>query len=244
MHPLILPLMGCALALGAAGCRNAPGKPKSGDEVPRPGQVMDVGTLYAENCAACHGKHGTNGAAIALANPAYLAAAGSANIQRITAAGVKGTMMPAFTKSAGGMLTDQQVAALADGIVAAWATPAALDGQTPPAYASTSPGDAASGQAAFKTFCARCHGADGTGDQSANLSTGSLVDPSYLSLISDQGLRSFIIAGQPDQGMPDWRSNQSASGDHALTDREVTDIVAWIGTHRTATPGQVYRQHP
>ena len=73
---------------------------------------------------------------------------------------------------------------------------------------------------------------------------GSLVDPAYLSLISDQGLRSFIIAGQPEQGMPDWRSHQSASGSHALTDREITDIVAWIAAHRPATPVQGSRQHP
>jgi cytochrome c oxidase cbb3-type subunit 3/ubiquinol-cytochrome c reductase cytochrome c subunit len=234
----------CALVLGATGCERAPGRPGNGSEVARPEEVLDFATLYSQNCAACHGEKGSNGVAISLANPVYLATAGAANIQRITAAGVNGTMMPGFAKSAGGMLTDKQIAAIAQGMMDAWAKPAALDDQTLPAYAGSSSGDASQGLETFKTFCARCHGADGTGAQSASLRTGSLVDPEYLSLISDQGLRSFIIAGQPEQGMPDWRSHQSANGGHALTDREITNIVAWIGTHRTATPGKLYRQHP
>jgi cytochrome c oxidase cbb3-type subunit 3/ubiquinol-cytochrome c reductase cytochrome c subunit len=244
MRLLSVPLTLCALVVGVAGCERAPGRPGNEPEVLRPEQVMDFATLYGQNCAACHGEKGTNGGAISLANPVYLAAAGAANIERVTAEGVNGTMMPGFAKSAGGMLTDEQVAALTEGMIAAWAKPETLAGIALPTYASSSSGDATKGQEAFKTFCALCHGADGTGAASANIRTGSLVDPAYLSLISDQGLRSFIISGQPEQGMPDWRSHQSASGAHALTDREITDIVAWIGTHRIATAGKIYRQHP
>jgi cytochrome c oxidase cbb3-type subunit 3/ubiquinol-cytochrome c reductase cytochrome c subunit len=29
-----------------------------------------------------------------------------------------------------------------------------------------------------------------------------------------------------------------------MTDQEVTDTVAWLASHRIATPGQVYQQHP
>jgi hypothetical protein len=84
---LTLSLLACAVAFVATGC-NAPGKPGPEPEVPRPEQVLDFATLYSQNCAACHGENGRNGAAIALANPVYLAIAGSANIQRITADGV------------------------------------------------------------------------------------------------------------------------------------------------------------
>lgn len=72
------------------------------------------------------------------------------------------------------------------------------------------------------------------------VNTGSLVDPSYLALISDQSLRSTTIAGDPEQGMPDWRHDLSEAGARALTDQEITDIVAWLASHRTSAPGQPY----
>jgi cytochrome c oxidase cbb3-type subunit 3/ubiquinol-cytochrome c reductase cytochrome c subunit len=218
--------------------------PKPWSETARPDQVLNFAALYGQNCAACHGDRGTSGAAISLANPVYLATAGLANIQRVTASGVPGTMMPGFARSAGGMLTDRQIAALAQGMIAAWGKPTEFSGQSLPAYASNSPGVAAEGQKAFTTFCARCHGADGTGISTQKMHTGSLVEPSYLSLVSDQGLRSFIIVGQPEQGMPDWRSDLTGSTTRAMTDQEITDTVAWLAAHRTTTPGQPYQQHP
>jgi hypothetical protein len=69
---------------------------------------------------------------------------------------------------------------------------------------------------------------------------GSIVDGSYLALISDQGLRSITIAGRPDEGMPDWRSD----GAQPLTDQQITDIVAWLASKRTANPGQPYPTVP
>ena len=228
-------LMACAITLATAGCKTAPGKPGPEPEVLRPEQVVDFATLYGQNCAACHGANGKNGAAISLANPVYLAIAGTANIQRITAAGVPGTAMPPFGKAAGGMLTDHQIAIIAQGLQTNWGNPSALAGQTPPPYAGSATGNPAQGQKAFATFCAQCHGADGIGGKSANVQLGSLVDPTYLALISDQGLRSIILAGQTEQGPHDWRSYQSS---RPMTDQEITDIVAWLTSHRIATPGQ------
>lgn len=78
---------------------------------------------------------------------------------------------------------------------------------------------------------------------SAKPQMGSIVDPAYLALISDQGIRSIAISGKPEQGMPDWRGSAQDSKGRALTDQEITDIVAWIASHRTTTPGQPYPQH-
>ncbi len=233
-------LLACIFSLTATGC-HAPGKPGPEPEVPRPEQVLDFATLYRQNCSSCHGENGKDGAAISLANPVYLAIAGAANIQRVTAAGVPGTAMPPFGKSAGGMLTDQQIAALAQGMEQKWGNSAALAGQTSPPYADGAPGNPAHGQQAFATYCSRCHGAAGTGATANGVVTGSLVDPSYLALITDQGLRSIILAGQTEQGPHDWRSYSTT---HPLTDAEIADTVAWLASHRTATPGQVYKQHP
>ena len=66
----------------------------------------------------------------------------------------------------------------------------------------------------------------------------SLTDPAYLSLISNQGLRSIIIAGEPQQGMPDWRSCLTGAGARAMTEQEITDIVAWLASKRPPNPRQ------
>jgi cytochrome c oxidase cbb3-type subunit 3/ubiquinol-cytochrome c reductase cytochrome c subunit len=240
--PNILVLAAAALAL--VGCNRIPGRPGPGPEVVRPNEVLDFPTLYKGNCAACHGENGRNGAAISLANPVYLAVAGEENLRQITANGVSGKMMPPFAKNAGGMLTDQQIDVLAHGMMEQWSKPDVLAGLNIPQYGSTLAGDGARGQQAFGIFCARCHGDAGggsTGDaKSGTGKIGSIVDGSYLALISNQGLRSITIAGRPDEGMPDWRTDAA----QPMTDQQITDIVAWLASKRTSSPGQPYPTKP
>jgi cytochrome c oxidase cbb3-type subunit 3/ubiquinol-cytochrome c reductase cytochrome c subunit len=234
-------MMLCTATLFSAGCKHMPARHEAAAQ--RPDQVSDFAALYQQNCVACHGENGKNGVAISLANPVYLAFAGTDMIQKATANGVRGSLMPAFAKSQSGMLTDQQIAILARGVESSWAKPALLQGESIPPYASTSPGDSAQGEQSFNTFCASCHGSDGAGLKRKQNSTGSLVDPAYLALISDQGLRSLIVAGQPEDGMPDWRSDAASAGARAMTEKEITDIVTWLASHRVAEPGQPY-VHP
>ena len=229
-----------AAGLASAGCSRIPGRPGPEPEVARPEEVLDFLTLYKANCTACHGENGRNGAAISLANPVYLAVAGEENLRQVTAKGVPGKLMPPFARSAGGMLTDHQVSALAHGMMQQWGRSDLLAGQDVPHYTATLPGDAARGQQAFGSSCARCHGAAGegaAGDAKSGMGrVGSIVDGSYLALISDQGLRSITIAGRPDEGMPDWRSVAA----QPLTDQQITDIIEWLAAQRTANPGQPY----
>jgi mono/diheme cytochrome c family protein len=233
-----------AICILASGCNRIPGRPGPGPEVPRPEQVLDFPTLYKQNCAACHGANGRDGASIPLANPVYLAVAGEDRIRQTIANGVSGKLMPPFAQSAGGMLTDQQVVAIAHGLVQSWGNPSALSGQTPPPYLATLPSEPARGQQAFTTFCARCHGANGDGapadPKTGSAKLGSILDPTYLALVSDQYLRSIVIAGRPDQGMPDWRTD----GAQPLTDQQTTDIVSWLDSKRITDPGQPYPSHP
>jgi mono/diheme cytochrome c family protein len=233
-----------AAAFALAGCSRIPGRPGPGPEVVRPEQVLDFPTLYKANCAACHGENGRDGVAISLANPVYLAVAGEDNLRSITANGVSGRLMPPFARSAGGMLTDQQIGVLAHGMMQQWSKQELVGGLSIPQYRSTLTGDSARGQQAFGTFCARCHGTAGegsTGDaKSRTGKIGSIVEGSYLALISDQGLRSILIAGRPDEGMPDWRTDAA----QPMTDQQITDIVTWLATKRTLSPGQPYPTQP
>lgn len=233
-------LLAGSLAALATGC-NAPGKPRLGaEEQVRPEHQLEFATLYKQNCAACHGANGQIAASISLNNPTYLAIAGEANITHAISAGIPGTLMPAFGKAAGGMLTDQQVAAIAHGMVTEWGKPLPAGSPAPPSYAATLTGNAAKGEQAFITFCASCHGAGGMGKGH----TGPIVDPAYLALVNDQFLRSNILAGKPESGMPDWSQHTVSGAKQIMTDAEVTDIVAWIASHRVASPGQPYQQHP
>ncbi len=235
-----LMLLAGTVCFGGLGCE-APGKPVHA-EANRPDDVLDFSTLYKQNCAGCHGKDGRGGATLPLANPVYLEVAGFDNIQRITADGVAGTLMPPFARSRGGTLSERQISALAKGIIDSWGH--AGTGQLIP-YGGKTAGDTTSGEAAYATFCARCHGANGTGMKSeSGVWTDSIVDPAYLALVSDQYLRSVIIGGLPDRNMPDWRSDLTGSNARAMTNQEITDTVAWIVSHRIAAPGQPYAQHP
>jgi cytochrome c oxidase cbb3-type subunit 3 len=188
--------------------------------------------LYGQNCAGCHGVEGSGGAAMSLANPTFLAIADDDVIRHTAANGVPGTPMPAFAQSAGGMLTDKQIDALVRGI-RSWAKPQALRGTPAPAYAAQAPGDAQRGANAYRTYCSSCHGADGRGGSKAS----SIVDGSYLALVSDQQLRTIVIAGRPELGAPDWRGDVEG---RPMSPQDISDVVAWLSSQRPKFPGQPY----
>jgi len=220
-------------AIVISGCGVPYGQPTKDSEVLAPSEVLEFGTLYAENCAGCHGSEGRGGAAIALANPVYLAVADDTAIRKVIATGVRGTAMPAFAESAGGMLTDAQIDLITKEIRSRWSKPGILDSPNPPPYVTKASGDARRGEAAYKTYCESCHGPGGVGGGKGS----AITDESFLALVSDQGLRTIIIAGRPELGAPDWRGNVPGK---PMSDQEVTDIVAWLASRRAQYPGQPY----
>jgi mono/diheme cytochrome c family protein len=150
---------------------------------------------------------------------------------------VPGTAQPAFALSAGGPLTDPQIDVLVRGIEDRWRRGGVVQGTAIPPYdagvaAGHEPGNADRGRAVFAAACARCHGDDGRGGRRG----GDVADPSYLALVSDQHLRTTIIAGRSDLGMPDWRGDGGAS---PLTPQQITDVVAWLVGQRRAVPGRL-----
>ena len=213
-------------------CSNSPGRPAQNSAVVPPDEIVDFSLLYGQNCAGCHGLDGKGGAAIALANPVFLTIADDTVIRRIASNGVPGTPMSAFAQSAGGMLTETQIDALVRGI-RAWAKPDALGGQAPPSYAAPVPGDPQRGATVYRTYCSACHGGDGRGGSKAS----SIVDGSYLALVSDGELRTTVIAGRPELGSPDWRGDVEG---RPMSTQEVSDVVAWLSSQRPKFPGQPY----
>jgi cytochrome c oxidase cbb3-type subunit III len=230
-----------SLAMLAA-CSIPDHEPQTNSEPVAPSQVLDFDTLYAQNCAGCHGAQGRGGAAIALANPVYLAIVDETTMRNVVGNGVRGTSMPAFAQSAGGMLTEQQIEVITSGVFSRWGRKEVLDGAKPPLYAVKSAGNVDHGQVVFGTYCAPCHGSEGGGTPKGS----AITNDSFLALVSDQGLRTIVITGRAELGAPDWRSNVPG---RPMTDQEITDVVAWLASRRAQNPGQPYSvmndaQHP
>lgn len=221
-------LAGFAFALLCGGCDWMPGRPTQAEKFVPPAKMVDFQTLYSQNCRGCHGANGTVAGSIALDNPAYLAVVPEAVLRNAIVNGVPGTPMPAFSQANGGMLTDEQINVLVSGI-RAWVRPVAA-APLPP-YAAPI-GDAAAGAGVFSTYCASCHGADGKGLADK---AGSVIASPYLALVSDQYLRTIVIAGRNDLGCPDFASRAPGQ---PMTDAQIADVVAWLATNRKNEFGQ------
>src|SRR6516162_10259266 len=229
---LLLAVLVAAL-FACAGCSNLPGRPSESSVPIDPDNVTDFTLLYGKNCSGCHGSEARGGAALSLGDPVYLAMADEATLRKVVTNGIAGTAMPAFAKSAGGMLTDNQVGVIIRGIRERYSKPNALADITLPPYTAIEPGDPARGAAVYATFCSSCHGPTGKGGPKAS----SIVEGSFLALLTDQELRTLVIVGRPDLGAPDWRNNVPGK---PMSSQEISDVVAWLSAQRPQFAGRPY----
>jgi cytochrome c oxidase cbb3-type subunit III len=218
----------------ATSCDRLPGKPTPEERWKAGTEVTDFSQLYALNCAGCHGADGRLGAARPLNDPLYLALVSAATLREAIARGVPGTSAPALAQQVGGPLTDKQIDLLVDGMRSKWGRPESLSNVTFPPYRlqdasakGSGPGDPHRGAAAYQTYCAQCHGKEGNGGPKG----GSVINPAFLALVSDQALRTTVIVGRSDLGMPNWSANVSGQ---PMSPQEISDVVAWLASHRQA----------
>lgn len=195
-----------------------PGKPRDGAENPAP---SDFKTIFSQNCSGCHGVEGRNGAVRPLNDPLYLAIIPRTELQRVIENGRAGTSMPAWLVDNGGTLDAKQVATLVDGIEQNWAKAGFSVPDAPSYLAGDRKGDPLAGHKLFNRDCFMCHG--------PGAPIGLVTGASFLSLASDQALRTAVIAGRPDLGMPSYERLNSGG---PLTDQDVTDIAAYLSSLR------------
>jgi cytochrome c oxidase cbb3-type subunit 3 len=222
----ILSFISLTLVMSSLGCHRRIGPPNDQEELMRPENVVSFDRLYKQNCSACHGENGSGGPALDLANPNYQALVDDASLRRWITYGTRGTQMPAFGESAGGFLTPRQVDILVAGMRSRWAH-ADQKVHDMPSYSSSTVGTAEQGHQIFQVNCSSCHQ---QGQQ-------KITDTSYLALVSDQNLRTIVIAGRPDLGQPDYKQVHPGQ---PLTDQDVSDLVAYLHSLRSDTPGQPY----
>lgn len=226
---LIITTAASLLLVGlSASCDRLPGKPDETARWKPPTEVMSFDQLYTENCSGCHGADGRLGAARPLNDPLYLALVNDETLRQVIAQGTPKTAMPAFAQQQGGSLTDEQIELVVQGIRSRWARPERSQGSILPPYETVKvsrSGDVSRGSLVYQAYCAQCHEADGRSRPKG----GSILDPNYLALVSDQSLRTTVIVGRSDLGKPDWRNNVQG---RPMKPQEISDVVAWIASHR------------
>lgn len=243
-----------ALSHWLVGCDR--GIPLTWKKAAEPAPETDAGftQLWGANCAGCHGADGSLGPARPLRDPVYLASIGDATLRTIIEkGGGADTMMPAFGESYGASLSTEEIDAIVSGMRRAWARAGTAPSRV--SMAAHAPAIAASGakssigtanaagiergKAAFARFCAACHD-DSTAPRSGARPTGavpagSVTDPFFLRLTSVRALRSAIIFGRTDLGMPGVDGPfPELDASVRMSSQEVDDIVRWLAERRTS----------
>lgn len=107
-------------------------------------------------------------------------------------------------------------------------TAAPAEGAAPAEPVAAAPaGDAEKGKATFATTCAACHGPAGEGVQGLGK---DMTKSEFIAGLSDEELAAFIKTGRPisDPLNTTKIDMPPKGGNPALTDEQLTDIVAFI----------------
>ncbi len=225
--PGLSAIIAAVLAFLLPACDWMPGKPRKDEAYVAPAAVANFQQLFTQNCLGCHGNAGAISGSIALDDPLYLAIIPPETLREIIAAGVPGTLMPPFSQANGGLLTDAQITVLVQGIMA-WKKSDAPAGLPP--Y-SAPPGNAMAGEPIYAAYVAGLRQTAGEG----MVADGFLANPAFLGLSSDQYLRTLIITGRPELGIPTY---QTALAGQPLSEQQISDLVAWLISQRKNEFGQ------
>jgi mono/diheme cytochrome c family protein len=187
-------------------------------------QLQLGASIFAENCAVCHGEEGEGriGASLAKDWPAIRP---DLTVGTIIEEGVPGTAMIAWSQKNGGPLSNEEINALVAYILN-WQTGERISIPTNPVPTKRPPitpipeveGDPNQGAVLYDENCAICHGLEGEGRIGASLTK---VWPGVR---PDLSIKNTINTGVPGSAMPAW--GQANGG--PLTEEDIDDIVSFI----------------
>ncbi len=188
-----------------------------------PGDPVRGGELFVANCAVCHGVNGQGRVGASLEE--FPGIDPSAAIEATIAAGVPGSVMPAWGQANGGPLSGQDIHDIAAYIVAAFG------GTQPivplPTYVAPSiaalpnvEGDPSAGAVVYQENCVVCHGAQGQGRFGVPLAKAwPSTDPAtYIRQVVTDGIKGTV--------MPTW----GKAGGGPLSDGNIADVAAFVLT--------------
>ena len=240
-------LLTTLVGVAPSGCDRLPGKPP-----PYPPPVVSASTpagfqaTWTDRCSGCHGADGSLGAGLPMRNGEYLMAVPEDTMFSIIRDGIPSSRMPGFGGDAIGGLDDEVIRAFVQGMRSEWGD-AGVKGVSRgiPWKVDAADGDPARGGRLFAANCASCHPSDEPADRAVDpgpdpLVAGSVTDPFYLRLVSDQHLHSNIVFGRADLGMPGaagpFRGPNGKTVEGALDAGDVADLVAYLGAGRSSLP--------
>jgi cytochrome c oxidase cbb3-type subunit 3 len=188
------------------------------------GATLSAGlTLYAANCAACHGANaeGTT-LAPALDSPELLTRMTDADLNRTISQGVSGTLMAGWDKK----LSTQEIGSLVT-LIRRWDELQAAGIEIPAvqiAATLATPEMIAAGQKLFGIACATCHGKTAQGTRMAP----ALYNKTFLSQTPDAAIEQIIANGVPGTAMPAWGGR--------LTDADLKALTAFLRSLEPSAP--------
>jgi mono/diheme cytochrome c family protein len=180
-------------------------------------------TLYAENCAACHGANGEGSTLAPPLNTDELhVRLSDADIARIISEGVPGTLMASWANA---LDPAQQTAVRA--LISQWGELNAAGVRLPVIEAAPlemSPQAIAAGRQLFNLLCTQCHGIDGYGSPIAP----ALNNQTFLSQTPDAAIQAIIAGGVSGTKMPSWSGY--------LTEADIVAITAYLRNLEPTAP--------
>jgi cytochrome c oxidase cbb3-type subunit 3 len=180
----------------------------------------DGGKLFAQNCAACHGDHGTGGIGVPLALPSFQATISDDYIRKTIRNGRPGRVMPSFS-----FLSADEVDAIV-AYVRAW------NKGKPVTYSTAAiKGDPSRGKQLFAKNCAACHGANGEGGKGTGVTFSrprnlpimapALHNPGFLASATDEMIKATLMKGREGTPMVSFLK-------HGMKEKDIDDIVAFV----------------
>ena len=168
------------------------------------GNARAGGTMYAMNCAACHGRRGEGGIGPSLNAPSFLAIASDQYLAKTIIEGRPNTAMSSYRS-----FTGQQISDLLAHL-RSWHMQRSDRAAVLELAEAVDSGEVSTqiGRTLYRSNCLMCHGAAGEGDLGPSINTQQ-----FLSIVGNDYLYDTIVHGRPGTGMPAWRhlSSQDAA---------------------------------